>query len=33
MPPKGLPQGSKDSKKGGYDVGTRSPTLKAVNPT
>lgn len=33
MPPKSLPQGCKDSKKGGYDVGTRSPTVKAANPT
>ncbi|KAM7388680.1 hypothetical protein PAMP_024840 [Pampus punctatissimus] len=35
MPPKNLPiavQGSKDSKKSGYDVGTRSPTGKSLNP-
>lgn len=36
MPPKNLPtagQGSKESKKGGYDVGTRSPTIgKSLNP-
>ncbi|XP_070764438.1 phosphatidylinositol 3,4,5-trisphosphate 5-phosphatase 1 [Enoplosus armatus] len=35
MPPKNLPiagQGSKESKKGGYDVGTRSPTGKPLNP-
>ncbi|XP_073332446.1 phosphatidylinositol 3,4,5-trisphosphate 5-phosphatase 1 [Pagrus major] len=35
MPPKSLPlavQGCKDSKKGGYDVGTRSPTVKPSNP-
>ncbi|KAE8294422.1 Phosphatidylinositol 3,4,5-trisphosphate 5-phosphatase 1 [Larimichthys crocea] len=36
MPPKNLPtagQGSKECKKGGYDVGTRSPTGKSLNPT
>ncbi|XP_035509815.1 phosphatidylinositol 3,4,5-trisphosphate 5-phosphatase 1 isoform X1 [Morone saxatilis] len=35
MPPKNIPtagQGSKESKKGGYDVGTRSPTGKSSNP-
>ncbi|KAG8003514.1 Phosphatidylinositol 3 [Nibea albiflora] len=35
MPPKNLPtagQGSKECKKGGYDVGTRSPTAKTLNP-
>lgn len=36
MPPKSLPnagQGNKESKKGGYDMGTRSPTGKPLNPT
>ncbi len=35
MPPKNPPiagQGNKESKKGGYDVGTRSPTGKSLNP-
>ncbi|KAI3369061.1 hypothetical protein L3Q82_026030, partial [Scortum barcoo] len=35
MPPKSLPtagQGSKESKKSGYDVGARSPTGKPLNP-
>ncbi|XP_029285211.1 phosphatidylinositol 3,4,5-trisphosphate 5-phosphatase 1 [Cottoperca gobio] len=35
MPLKNLPiagQGSKDTKKGGYDVGTHSPTGKPLNP-
>lgn len=35
-PPKTLPiagQGSKECQKGGYDVGTRSPTGKSLNPT
>lgn len=36
MPPKNVPvagQGSKESKKGGYDGSTRSPTGKHLNPT